>query len=150
MGDLVTSDRANCESVHSGDCGGSAVERRELYFERSPIRVDVNHGTHVTNFESLGRYRLGQDDSIVLFDHFERLLLAGICRHQSRRFLAGINDPNRPDVRLTALLSVHRQPAVNNIFLAVRRFHAVHDVAIFGDVAQRLHQEFRVIAREPE
>ena len=69
----MTSDRPNTECLHGGDCSGPTIERRELDFERLPIRIDVNHRPDVADFEALSRYRFSQDDSIVLLDHFERL-----------------------------------------------------------------------------
>jgi hypothetical protein len=70
---LATRDRPNCGCLHGGNCGGPAIERRELDFERIPIRVDVNHCADVAYFEALSRYGLGQNDSIVLPDQLSPL-----------------------------------------------------------------------------
>jgi hypothetical protein len=69
----MTGDRPNTECLHGGDRGGSAIERRELDFERLPIRIDVNHRPDIAHFEALSRYGLGQNDSIMLLNHFERV-----------------------------------------------------------------------------
>ena len=58
-GDLVAGDRPNRECLHCADCGGPAVERSELDFERLPVRVDVNHRAHVAHFKALSWYGLG-------------------------------------------------------------------------------------------
>jgi hypothetical protein len=47
-------------------------------------------------------------------------------------------------------LSVHGEPAVNNIFLAVHRFSALHDLAMFGDIPKGLHQALGIAAGETE
>src|SRR6266508_4053917 len=77
MRDLVGSDRTNSGGLHSGDGGGVAVEGCEFHFERLPVWVDVNHGAHVAPFEALSRHGFGQNDSIVLLDHFDWSLLVG-------------------------------------------------------------------------
>jgi hypothetical protein len=85
-----------CECFHGGGCGGLAVERRELDFERLPVLVDVNT-CDVARFEAFSRYGLGQNDSIVLPDRFEESLFARIRDHEPRRIPAAVDDPNRPD-----------------------------------------------------
>jgi hypothetical protein len=99
MRDLASGDRPNGECLHGGDCGGPAVERRKLDLECLPIRIDVNHGPNIADFKALSRYRLGQDDSIVFPDHFERysLLLSRIRSHEPRRIPAAVDDPNGSD-----------------------------------------------------
>ena len=82
--------------------------------------------------------------------HFEWSLLARIRGHEPRRIAAAVDDPNRPDGPLAALLSVRRQPAVNNVFLSVHRFSAFHDLAMFGDVPERPHQALGILAGEAE
>ena len=47
-------------------------------------------------------------------------------------------------------MSLHCQPAVNNIFLAVHRFRAADDLAAFGDVSERLHQRLGILPGEAE
>ena len=47
-------------------------------------------------------------------------------------------------------MSLRRQPAVNNISLAVLRFSAVHDLATFGDVPESVRQTLGIIVRETE
>ena len=61
-----------------------------------PIRVHVNHGSHVAHFEALSRYGLRQHDAIVFLDHLERSLLARIRGDEPRRILPAVDDPNVP------------------------------------------------------
>ena len=49
-----------------------------------------------------------------------------------------------------ALLSVHRQPAVNNIFLAVHRFRTADDLPVFGNVSEGLYQALGILPRVAE
>jgi hypothetical protein len=77
MRNLVAGDWPNRWCVHSRDYGGFSVERRELDFERFPVGVNVNHRADVANFETLSGHWLGQNDPIVLLDHFGWSLLAG-------------------------------------------------------------------------
>jgi hypothetical protein len=109
MSDLVTGDRPNRACLHGCDCGGFAVERCELDFERLPVRVNVNHRADVANFEAFSGHGLCQNDSIVLLDHFEWSLLARIRGHEPRRILAAVDDPNRPEGPTAVLSSVRRQ-----------------------------------------
>jgi hypothetical protein len=85
MRDLMARDRPGGGSLHGRHGGSFAVERRELDFERLPVRVHVHHGTHVAHFQALGEYGLRQHDAIVLLDHLEGLLLAGIRGDEPRR-----------------------------------------------------------------
>jgi len=52
-------------------------------------------------------------------------LLAKIRGEGPRGASAAVDNPNRSDQLLAPLLSVCRQPAINNMFLTVRRFPAV-------------------------
>jgi len=61
-------------------------------------------------------------------------LLAKIRGEGPRGASAAVDNPNRSDQLLAPLLSVCRQPAINNMFLTVRRFPAVHDLSVLGDV----------------
>jgi hypothetical protein len=72
----------------------------------------------------------------VFLDHLEGSLLAGIRGDEPRRILAAADDPNRPDGPLPAFLSLRRQPAVNNTFLAVCRFDTADDLPVFGNVSE--------------
>jgi hypothetical protein len=110
----------------------------------------VNHRAHVANFEAFNRHGLGQNDSIVLFDHFKCSPVARIRGHEPRRIPAAIDDPNRPDRPLAALLSVRGQPATDNVFLSMRRFSAFHDFAMFGDFPEHSHQALGILMGEAE
>ena len=56
----------------------------------------------------------------------------------------------RPDGPLAALLSVRRQPAVDNVFLSMCRFCTFRDVAMFGDFTERSHQALGILTGEAE
>ena len=131
MRDLVTGDRPNCERLHGGDRGGPAVQRRELHFERLPIRVDMHHRADVTHFEALSSYGLCQDDAIMLLDHFEGSLLARIRGHESRRICATVDDPNRPDGPSAALFVekiVDHLATIDDSKVSVAKLHIVRIV----------------------
>jgi hypothetical protein len=66
----------------------------------------------------------------VFSNHAEGLLLAGISGHEPRSLAAPIDDPHRTDEPLAALFSVRRQPALDNIFLAMDRMGILNDVAV--------------------
>jgi hypothetical protein len=150
MRDLVTGDRSNCERLYGGDGGGAAVERCELHLECPAIRVDVHHRAYVTRLQALCWHGLCQDDSIVLSDHVEWLLLARIRGHEPRRVRVAVDDPNRPDGPSPAVLSVHWQPAVNNIFFAVHELLTAHDLSMSSDIPQGLHQALGILDGETE
>src|ERR1700752_927104 len=105
MRDLMARDRPSRRCLHGRHGSVLTVERGELDFERLPLRVDVNHRTHVAHFETLSRYGLRQHDAIMFLDHLEWSLLARIRGDEPRRIFSAVDDPNRPDRSLPALLS---------------------------------------------
>ena len=98
---------------------GVPVERRELDLERLAVLVDVNDGPDITDFQAFAGNWRRQDDSLMLSDHADVSLLAGVCRDQPRRLLATVNDPHRANQPRRLSTSVPRQDTIHNKFLAV-------------------------------
>jgi hypothetical protein len=84
----------------------------------------------------------------VFLDHLEWSLLARICGDEPRRIFPAVDDPGRSDRPLPAFLSVHRQPAVNNIVLACTDLSTTDDLPAFGNVSKGFYQALGILARE--
>jgi hypothetical protein len=150
MYNLAACDGSNCRGLHGGHDGRLTVERHDLDLEGLAVGVDMNHRADVANFKARVGHRCGQHDLIVFSNHAEGLLLAGISGHEPRSLAAPIDDPHRTDEPLAALFSVRRQPALDNIFLAMDRMGILNDVAVFREGSERGHEALWFVDREAE
>ena len=46
-----------------------SVERHEFDFEGFPIGINMDDGADIARFEAVRRHGLGEDHSVVFFDH---------------------------------------------------------------------------------
>ena len=75
------------------DGGRRASESYEFDLVGLLLRIDVHDGPDITRLKALIRKCDGQDDSVVLGDHFSRIL-KGMGRDQSWDITASVDDPH--------------------------------------------------------
>jgi hypothetical protein len=150
VGNLAARDRSNLRNLDRRHDGRVAVQSRELDLKRLAVWVDVHHSPYVADLQTFLRDRSRQNDPVVFCDHPEISPLARIGCHQPRRFQAPIDDPDSPGDPTVATLSLRRQRAVDNIFLAMRRLDAFDDFPGLSNLAQGSNQEVRGIDGEAE
>ena len=135
MGNLVTGDGSNARRPHGCDGGRLAIEGRKLDLESLSVGTHVNNRPDVTDLQALLWHRRGQNDPIMLSNHREGSLPAWISRHVTKSLGGTVDNPDRSDQPpLLALYSLPRQPAVDNMFLAVHRPFDFRDFTVSGDI----------------
>lgn len=148
MRNLTARDRSNRGDLDRRHGSGLTVECHELNFQGLAVSVNVNHRSDVADLQALVGHRRGQYNSIVFSNHTEDSLLAGIRSHEPRRITARVDNPYRSDPPPTTLLSVPRQPPIDNKFNAVHRSGRFHDIAAVRNRPEGCHQQLGIFDRE--
>ena len=69
MRNLAAGGWTNLAGFDCADGGGMSVERHEFDFEGFPIGINMDDGADIARFEAVRRHGLGEDHSVVFFDH---------------------------------------------------------------------------------
>jgi hypothetical protein len=92
------------------------VECHKLDFVGFPIGINMDDGADVARFEAVRRQRLGEDHSLVFFDH-SGTISQWVGADQPRSLEALVDDPNASNVGVLAYRT--RKRAFDHIFRAV-------------------------------
>lgn len=77
MRNLGAFDGSNLRGLNCRYSGRMAVEGRKFNLEGVAIRINVDYGPNVTNFQTLLWERRGQNDAVVFSDQLDLYSLAG-------------------------------------------------------------------------
>jgi hypothetical protein len=116
VGNLPTRSWADLARLDSADGSGMTVEGYKLDFVGFAIGINMNNGTDIARLEAVRRQGLGEDHSVVFFDH-GRNISQWVGTDQPRVLGAFVDDPNASDGRVLACRT--RKRAFDHIFRAV-------------------------------
>ena len=110
---------ANLARLDRADGGGMPVERHELHLVGLAIGINMHHRPDITRFKTVHRQSLGEDHSVMFFDH-GRKISQRVGADQPRALGALVDDPNTSDGSVIARESMER--TFDHVFCPVDSF----------------------------